>query len=88
MAKVMAGIDVEQLMKEFDDVSQFIYICNHSDSSHKSWLDFCKEKRNGRQDLEQLSKLMNSLSAPNPWRFVVDLETVRGLKALVDGITK
>ena len=48
MAKVMAGIDVEQLKKEFDDVSQFIYICNHSDSSHKSWLDFCKEKRNGR----------------------------------------
>jgi hypothetical protein len=72
-----AGIDMEKLKKEFDLVTRFIYVLNHTDGTHTSWLDFCEKERGGAQDIEQLSKLMSSLTSPRAWRFIVGEETMR-----------
>jgi len=72
-----AGIDMEKLKKEFDLVTRFIYVLNHTDGTHTSWMDFCEKEREGAQDIEQLSKLMTSLTSPKAWRYVVGDETMK-----------
>jgi len=67
-----AGIDMEKLKKEFEVLSRFIYVLNHTDGTHTSWMTFCEKERGGAQDLEQLSKLVSSVNSPRPWRFIVD----------------
>jgi hypothetical protein len=71
-----AGIDMEKLKKEFDLVTRFIYVLNHIDGTHTSWMDFCEKEREGAQDIEQLSKLVSSVNSPRPWRFIVDEKTM------------
>jgi len=54
-----AGIDMEKLKREFDLVTRFIYVLNHTDGTHTSWMDFCEKERGERRTLS---------SCPNLWR--------------------
>jgi len=82
-----AGIDVEKSKKEFDVVMRFIYVLNHSDESHMSWMDFCNKERNGRQDMEELSKLVSSIASPRPWRFIVGEKDMEWIQQRLAGDT-
>jgi len=52
----MTKLTKEELKENLDAITHFIYI-EHGDEWHK----FCKENRNDKQDLEQLSTLVSSI---------------------------
>lgn len=61
----MTKITKEGLKEEWDVLNGFF-------SLHGlEWLEYCEKHRNGKQDFEQLSALISSITSPNPWRLIV-----------------
>lgn len=71
---IQAGIDLDKLQEEIKTIFDFIYIKHPNE-----WYVYCKTNRNGRQDIEQLSKIESSILKPNPWRFFVEKKTIMGI---------
>lgn len=73
--RVMAGIDIAKVQKEWDTIFDFIYNKNMGSGEQSiSWVEYCKVYRAGDQSLEELSKLLSSLIDVNPRRFVISTE--------------
>ena len=67
----MNETELNQIKKEFDIITDFIY------NRHKDdWMDYCKENRNGKQDLEKISTLIVSTTNSVPWRYIIEKETI------------
>jgi len=76
----MTKITKEGLLENLKALSDFAYSRHHDD-----WLKFCEEKRNGKQDIEELQMLIVSITDENPWRVVL---TPYKLKEMIDSLKK
>ena len=46
----------------------------------EAWRHYCNERRDGKQDIEELSMLIRSLTANQPWRVILSAEKMRTLQ--------
>ena len=86
--RVMAGININEVQKEWDTVFDFIMLKNGVNPAI-SWHEYCTEFRGGKQDLQELSKLVSSLCDVQPWRFIVSVTDLNEICSnLVDANAK
>ena len=64
----MTTLTKEGIKENYDALVHFTAL------NHDKWREFCHEGRNGKLDIEELSMLVTSLTAPNPWRIVIGTE--------------
>ena len=54
------------LKENLKALEDFAYLHHHTE-----WLRFCEEKRNGKQDIEELYMFIKSITSDTPWRFII-----------------
>jgi len=68
----MTKLTKEELKENLDAVTRFVYI-EHGDE----WHQFCKDNRDGKQDLEQLSTLVSSIL--NGYRVIIGKQELKNM---------
>lgn len=62
----MTTITKEGLKENLHVLTRFAYELNH-----EKWLKFCEKERNGKQDIGELSMLIQSITTVKPWRVII-----------------
>ena len=71
------------LKENFDSLVYFTYNLHMSE-----WNEYCKKERKGKQDVEELSMLVSSITSPSPWRMIISIQTFERLAYYMSEYTK
>jgi len=74
----MTKITKEGLSENLQALVAFVYNLNM-----EKWIEYCNEHRSGKQDVEELTMFIRSITAPKPWRVIV---SSKGIDKIVNGL--